>query len=83
MKRIITKNDLMMFITDENIMDEYLMEPSVYIFFVFKNGSCVDKIGISSFIKEKPTDCNYVYTDHVMFTDKNGNRIVEFYFEKV
>lgn len=83
MKKVITQNDLMMFITENNLMDEYYNEIDLYIFFVFKDESCSHKVGLSSFMDTKPTDCNYEYTGFETFKDRSGDRIVEFYFKKI
>lgn len=82
MRKVITQNDLMMFITENNLLDAYIKEPLTYIIFNFKNNYNSTRIGLISFMNEEPTDCNYEYTGSKTRIDNSGDHITEFYFEK-
>lgn len=81
MKRIITQNDLMMFIIENNIVEEYKKESDIVILFDFKDGNKSRLIDLNSFIRYETSNTRYIFTN-IDIKPKNGITRYVFNFRK-
>lgn len=80
-KRIITQNDLMMFIIVNDLLEEYRKEP-YNILFDFNNGKESELIGFMAFTMSEPNNTRYQYTGLEVDSINNVTSCI-FHFRKI
>lgn len=85
MKRTITQNDIMMYIVENNITDEYIKETNTTILFNFVDGHKANRIDLLTFTQSRLNDNNYEFVNLEVMRERriNGKSRFTFNFIKV